>query len=101
MQLQYDSPLRLATQTALLGMITRSIRAVSLDVHSERSWVLFRVHFDGEHSAFELENMSCVASEIVASFTSGWDIEEQFLTCNSPDKPEYLRLVCYVRFEAC
>jgi hypothetical protein len=100
MQTEHDVHLRVATQIALLGMITKSVRAVSFDVEPEEHLVRFRVHFDGNQHEIEVENMSAVTTEVMAGFPWGWNIDEQFLTCKPPEKPEYLRLVGYVRCES-
>jgi len=100
MQTEYDVELRVKTQIALLGVITKSIRAVSFDVKPEKQFVLFRVHFDGNQHEIEIENMSGVTAEVMASFPWGWNIDEQFLTCKEPESPEYLRLIGYTRCES-
>jgi hypothetical protein len=100
MQTEHDVHLRVAAQIALLGMITKSIRAISFDVKPGSHLIQFRVHFDGSQHEIEIENMSAATTEVMASFPWGWDIEEQFLTCPEPEKPEYLRLVGYVRCES-
>jgi hypothetical protein len=100
MQKEHDAQLRVATQIALLGMITKSIRAISFDIEPEQHLVHFRVHFDGNQHEIEIENMSAVVTEIMAGFPWGWDIDEQVVTCKEPEIPEYLRLVGYVRCES-
>lgn len=100
MQQTTDLELRAAVQIALLGVVTKSIRAVSFDIEPEKHLIHFRVHFDGHQHEVEIENMSAAATEIAARYPWGWDMKEEFLTCQTPEKPEFLRLVGYVRCES-
>jgi hypothetical protein len=100
MQTDYDLGLRAAVQIALLGQITRSIRAISFEVEPERHLVRLRFHFDGNQHEIELENMSAVVTEVMAGFPWGWDVIDEYLTCKEPEKPEWLRLIGYVRCES-
>lgn len=100
MSTEHDAHLRVATQIALLGMVTKSIRAISFDAEPDKHKVIFRVHFDGKQHEIEIENMSAVTTEVMSSFPWGWDIEEQFITCEPPEKPDCLRLIGYFRCES-
>ena len=95
-----DLQIRAAAQIALLGVITDSIRAVSVDQDSSKNVIRLRVHYSAEPHETEQENMSAAATEISAAYPMGWTMDEEYIICAAPQKPDYLRLVVYAKCES-
>ena len=95
---ELDASLRIAAQIALLQSVTPRLRAVSLDMSSNK--LSCRFVFDGEPTADEKETGSCVVGEIVSHY---WQVieavNEEYLACPIPQKVEHLRLLVYQRCE--
>jgi len=67
--------LRLWFQTALLGEIYPSIRAIAVGFSDSRA-LTTRFYFDHEPTEEDRENMSCVLTEIFANTSSNDEISE-------------------------
>ena len=99
MGLDEDISVRLSAQRALLGHVTPELRAVSVDVDPQSRRISARFVFDGEVNETVRDAASCAGTEILSDYPEGWDIDEQFIICPAPQRPEHLRFVVYARCE--
>jgi hypothetical protein len=89
--------LRLAAQRALLGGVPPTLRSVS--VAASGQCVLFRCYFDGPVSDDDKELLSVVATEIIATFSAPWTIDEEYLELSCPIPMLHLEHLVYHRHE--
>jgi hypothetical protein len=94
-----DLQLRLSAQRALLGNITPSTRAVSVEVSPEQRRASVRFIFDGEPSPYEEETASVAHTEILSDFVDEWAVELEMVRTPAPQRMEHLRLVVFQRCE--
>ncbi|WP_435016231.1 hypothetical protein TA3x_003795 [Tundrisphaera sp. TA3] len=94
-----DTRLRIGAQLALLTHVTPELRSVSADIEPGRRLVQVRFIFAREPSHSERDAASCAAGEIIANYSDGWSIDEQYLVVPTPEKMSHLRLVVYHRCE--
>ena len=78
--------LRLWFQSALLGEIYPSIRAIAVGFSPSRALTL-RAYFDREPTADDHENMSCVLTEIFANTSSNAEITAGTEECVFSEQP--------------
>src|SRR5438067_1275574 len=94
-----DMRLRLSAQRGLLRHITRSMRAVSVDVvpGEKRAWIRFV--FDGVPPPEEEETASCACTEILTDFIDDWVFETEMVETPYPEKIAHRRIVVFARCE--
>ena len=61
--------------------------------------VYFRCIFDGVPSEDEWELLSCAATEIIASFSDPYMIEEEYIHLSYPETMSHLNHLVFLRFE--
>lgn len=93
-----DVRIRLSAQRALLGQVTPSLRAVSVDVGERK--VYFRCIFDGNPTEYVRELLSVAATEIIADFQEPYMIEEEYLSIEEPNEMKHLKHLIYLRHES-
>jgi hypothetical protein len=89
--------IRLSAQRALLGQVSASLRAVSVD--ADAGTVYYRCIFDAPPLEDERELLSVAASEIIADFPAPYVIEEEYLYVPEPGRMEHLKYVVFLRYE--
>jgi hypothetical protein len=94
-----DVRLRLSAQRALLTHVTPALRGVSADVDTERRSVRLRFIFAREPSDSERDAASCAATEVIADYSDGWHLNEEFLFLPAKEQMPHLRLLVYHRCE--
>ncbi len=94
-----DIRLRLSAQRALLTHITRSMRAVSVDVIPEEKRAWIRFIFDGEPPAAEAETASVACTEIMTDFVDDWTFDTEFVVTPYPQKMAHRRMAVFARCE--
>jgi hypothetical protein len=87
----------LSAQRALLGEVSPALRGVTLGWHDQV--IRMRAYFDGPISEEDLESMTCVAAQIIADFPSPWNIDEEIVRCDAPERMEFLQVWAYLRRE--
>jgi len=70
--------LKLSIQMALLDEVTDNLYAVTCGIERQ-SWIRIVAYFDGPANEEEVETISCVGTEVIASFPDGFRIEETCL----------------------
>ena len=90
--------LRLGCQVALLGVVTRNLRAVTCDW--DEKMITMRFVFDGEPTEWQRELCEVAATEVVADF-SVHHITTEFISHPFPEniRPLYLKELVYLRWE--
>lgn len=100
-----DEHIRLAAHSALLGRVTRGLRAVSVEM--ELNTIKWRCVF-GSEVAKESQRkiLSKAAMELMANFPEDMQLDEQYIVVrfrNSEDEPpnqiEHLKHIVFLRFE--
>lgn len=67
--------LRLSIQAALLDEVTEPLVAVTCGIDADK-WIHIIAYFDGPATEEDVETISSIGSEVIASFPSGYRIEE-------------------------
>lgn len=100
MRTEYDIELLLAAQSALIGEVAPSFRAVSFQLSSDGEDFHARFIFDGEPTEEALEVASVVMTNILAGYSKNHrSYKEDMLSIPYPEKMEHLRLLVYMRNE--
>ena len=94
-----DIRLRLTAQRALLTHVTPELRSVSADIDPERQSVHLRFFFAREPSDSERDAASCASTEVIADYSDGWVLDEEYLVVPATEKMPHLRLLVYHRCE--
>ena len=100
-----DEYIRLAAQSALLGAVTRGLRAVSVEI--ERDTIKWRCVFGSEVAKeSQWEILSKAAVKVVANFSEDMRLEEEYIVVrfrNAEDEPpnqiEHLKHIVFLRYE--
>jgi hypothetical protein len=96
---QDDINLRLSAQRALLTHVTRTMRAVSVDVVPEEKRAWIRFVFDGEPPPAEAEAASVACTEIMTDFVDDWVFDTEIVATPFPERMAHLRMVVFARCE--
>lgn len=100
MHTPHDTELLLNAQRGLLGEIPPRLRAVSFDLSSDGQDLIARFEFDGEPTDDELECASVAMTNILASYSANHrSYKEEMVSNPFPNKPQFLRLVAFLRNE--
>lgn len=98
-----DLPLRVAlmlsAQRALLGAVHPQLRQVSIDADETKKLVSLRFEYDGKPQEEAQVSCSCAATEVIADFSTPWDIFEEHISVPVPLEPTPLRYIVYLRAE--
>lgn len=94
-----DVRLRLSVQRALLTHVTRSMRAVSVEVRPADRVAWIRFVFDGEPSPEARELASCAHTEMLSDFADEWSVGLELVVCTAPERMEHRRWLVYHRCE--
>lgn len=100
MRTEHDIKLMLYAQSALLGEVALSFRAVSFSLSEDGEDFVGRFIFDGEPSEEAKEVASVVLTNILANYTGNHrSYTEEMLSVPYPNKMEHLPLLVYLRNE--
>jgi hypothetical protein len=94
-----DVYLQLSLQRALLGAVTPELRSVSAEIDLEKLWVYIRFIFAREPSDSEREAAAVAATEVIAAFSDGWMVDEEYQVLPPEERMSFLRLLVYHRCE--
>lgn len=82
-------------------MISPNVRGISFGYMCELRRLKFRVHFAKPPHETEIENMSCVLTEIESGLSFPLrKIEEEYLVVLPPTRPNNLGSIVYARCES-
>lgn len=73
---------KLSLQRALLGYVSSHIRGVAFSL--EGMSIKIRCYVDGEISEDDCESSSCVETEVIADYDSGYDVTAECLRLDYP-----------------
>jgi hypothetical protein len=99
MDVENDVRIRLSLQQALLTHVTPELRSVSVDVAPEARLVRLRFIFAREPSDSERDAASCAATEVIADYSEGWRLDEEYHVSPVGEPMPHLRLLVYHRCE--
>lgn len=100
MRTEHDIKLMLYAQSALLGEVAPSFRAVSFSLSKNGEDLVARFIFDGEPSEEAKEVANVVLTSIFANYTGHQcNYTEEMLSVPYPNKMEHLPLLVYLRNE--
>jgi len=91
--------LLLSLQRALLGEIHPQLRQASIRADGAGQVVHIRFEYDGHPSDIVRDSCSRAAAEVVADFSSSWDLDEQHVSIPAPFELAPLAHVAYRRAE--
>ncbi|KTB69313.1 hypothetical protein AO068_25795 [Pseudomonas sp. ICMP 3272] len=74
---------RLNIQRALLGEVSRNLRAVIFSVSG--LFLNIRFYFDGEIDDDNFESASCVETEVLADYEDNWTVSVECLRLDASD----------------
>lgn len=80
-----------SARRAFTGQCPASLRALSLQC--DGTHIRMRAVFSSEASDGDHEQLSCVASEVIADFPAPFTIDLELVTLDAPATPEHLRHV--------
>lgn len=66
----------LSTQKSLLGIVSKELRAVVVDLHPEKGLFFIRFYYDGEASESFIDLCQCAITEASAGLDSHYDLDE-------------------------
>ena len=92
-----STKIKLSAQRALLGSITDSLRAVSIDVVEEK--IYYRCIFKREPTENERDLLSVAATEVIADFSALHKIEEEYLVVTETEKIFHLKYLVFLKYE--
>ncbi|MBO2583259.1 hypothetical protein [Shewanella algae] len=100
-----NEDIKLSAQRALLGCVTRGLRAVSIELSDQK--ILWRCVFGSEIAKdSQWEILSEAAAEVVADFPEPMKIEEEYLVVrfrdsdqSPPNEIPHLEHVVFLRYE--
>ena len=76
----------LATQKALLGVITPNLRAVIVDYVAEQNTVYIRLYYHGQASEELVDLWDSAITEIIAAFGADYQFDEAIERIDFPQK---------------
>ncbi len=85
-------------QRALLGAVSESLRAVSIDAGNNK--IYYRCIFDDKATKNEKQLLSIAASEVVADFPETFTINEEYLITLESEKMDHLKHLVFLWYEA-
>jgi hypothetical protein len=98
-----ELPLRiellLSLQRGLFGEVHPQLRQASIEADETGKIIRLRFEYDGNPEAVVRESCSCAAAEVIADFTSPWQLDEQHLSVAFPERLSPLQYVAYHRAE--
>ncbi|QIB08189.1 hypothetical protein GZ982_26825 [Pseudomonas fluorescens] len=74
---------RLSVQRALLGEVSKTLRAVILSVADQALDIRF--YFDGEIEEDDIESVSCVETEILADYDESFKVVVRCVRLDAPE----------------
>ncbi len=92
--------LLLSLQRALLGEVHPQLRQASIEADRARRVVRLRFEYDGPPLEAPHESCSRAATEVIADFPAGWNLEEAHVAVPMPAPLQALQHVAYRRAEA-
>ncbi|MEM6192294.1 hypothetical protein [Shewanella scandinavica] len=100
MRTEHDIKLMLYAQSALLGEVAPSFRAVSFELSSDGEDLTTRFIFDGEPSDDAKEVASVALTNLFSNYSKNHrSYKEEMLVVPYPEKMEHLSLLVYLRNE--
>jgi hypothetical protein len=91
--------LLLSLQRALLGEVHPQLRQASVEADGHGQIVRLRFEYDGVPADIVRESCSCAATEVIADFSSPWQLDEQHVSVPAPSRLSPLAHVAYHRAE--
>ncbi|MBF0492841.1 MAG: hypothetical protein HQM15_08680 [Deltaproteobacteria bacterium] len=91
--------LLLGAQSALRGVATPSLRAITLGWDFEKRIIFVKSYFDKSICDIERDLVSAFATEIASDFYENWQLDEQVIQLDAPQKMERLKEWVYIRYE--
>ena len=91
--------LLLSLQRALLGEVHPQLRQASIEADRVGQIIRLRFEYDGTPSDAASESCSCAATEVIADFSSPWDLDEQHVSAPASSGLSPLAHVAYRRAE--
>lgn len=97
----YTSPvaLLLSLQRGLLGEVHPQLRQASIEVDRAHRSVRLRFEYDGPPAEVPRDSCSCAATEVIADFPDGWELDEVHVSVPAPAPLCGLQHVAYRRAE--
>ena len=80
------SDVLLATQRALLGVITQELRAVIVDLDNEKNVVYIRFYYHGEISEELIDLWDCAITEVIAAMDLEYVLDQGIERLDYPQK---------------
>lgn len=100
MRTEHDIKLMLHAQSALLGEVAPSFRAVSFELSPDGEDLVARIIFDGEPSVDVKEVASVALTNLLSNYSKNYrSYKEEMLAVPYPKKMEHLSLLVYLRNE--
>ncbi len=83
-EVELRTKLLLSLQRALLGAVSPALRQVSCGWQARQ----INLHFiyDGDISDDDLDAAHIVGAEVISDFSQGWDIDENIVRLDAPEK---------------
>lgn len=89
----------ISAQSALLGIVTSNLRAVTIKVDNDNKFVKVCFFYEGDISDEEFDNFSCAITEIISDFPPNYQLEEHVERLDMPQKIPIDGRLVYLRKE--
>ncbi len=100
MRTEHDIKLMQYAQSALIGEVAPSFRAVSFELSPDGEDLIARFVFDGEPSEESKEVANVALTNLLANYSKNHrSYKEEMLSVPYPEKMEHLALLVYLRNE--
>jgi len=100
MRTEHELSLLLYAQSALLGEIAPTFRAISFNVSDKGNYLQSRFIVDGEPSEETRGVISVIMTNVFANYSiNHYQYKEEILALPFPQKMEHLKLLVYLRNE--
>ena len=96
---EFRISLLLGAKTALFGVVTPHLRAITLGWNFEKTVLIIRSYYDKGITNLEKELISAFATQLVSNFYENWQLDEQVIHLDAPQKMEMLKEWIYIRYE--
>jgi hypothetical protein len=91
--------LLLSLQRGLFGEVHPQLRQASIEADEVEMIIRLRFEYAGAPEAIVRESCSCAATQVIADFSSHWQLDEQHLSVPPPEKLSPLQYIAYLRAE--
>ncbi|MCX6989856.1 MAG: hypothetical protein NTX49_02140 [Chlamydiae bacterium] len=97
--MQYISDALLATQRALLDVVSPELRAVVVDIDKDKFEFFIRFYYDGEVSEGLIDLWSCAITEASAGLDPLYGLDNRIERIDYPEKIPFRGRYAYLRKE--